>query len=77
MFISKQDANVNFNKNLQTITKKALNARSIVDSVEIVRPIEDVAIEAFCKLVLKLSENTLRPFYLGVSSGWFLFSFTV
>jgi len=64
--ISKPDANKNHNKIILQIIKKALSLRSLlsVDQLENVRKVEDITIEAFCVLVMKLSENTLRPMYL-------------
>ncbi|XP_047143600.1 HEAT repeat-containing protein 1 isoform X1 [Hydra vulgaris] len=63
--ISKADANTNFQGTILKILKMLFDVHSFeTDDIEII--IEKKSIAAYCELVLKLSENTLRPMYLEI-----------
>lgn len=68
--ISKADVNVNFTSLITKIFKKIFDIQSDMVSEDdgFLKGLEDLGIQAFCDLVFKLSENTLRPLYLEVST---------
>ena len=64
--ISKSDANSNYSKDILNITKKIFDVHSFLSMEDdhICNTLESLSIQAFIDLVVKLTENTLRPMYL-------------
>lgn len=66
--ISKADANSNFSADILDITKSIFDVRSKFTGEDdaLCDKLEHLSIEAFKDLILKLTENTLRPMYLDL-----------